>query len=180
MSTKRIPLTKVILSLLVKAGGTAADFCTTMSDLRSYQSAYLLGGHTYVQELKRLKKERDVKRALYQLKHVKYVKARRIGKQLEVSLTEKGLAVTLASQLKQAPKRKHGLTVVVFDIPQTENEARRQFRLLLRQGGFVKLQQSVWVSQKDNYKLLVDFVKKIKLQPWINVFYGSNFLHQPK
>ncbi|HLD86098.1 MAG TPA: hypothetical protein VJA28_01450, partial [Patescibacteria group bacterium] len=115
MSTKRIPLTKVILSLLVKAGGTAADFYTTMSDLRSYQSAYLLGEHTYVQELKRLKKERDVKRALYQLKYVKYVKARRIGKELEVSLTEKGLAVTLASQLKQAPKRKHGLTVVVFD-----------------------------------------------------------------
>lgn len=180
MSTKRIPLTKIILSLLVKAGGAAADFYTTMSDLRSYQSAYLLGGRAYVQELKRLKEESYVKRAFYQLKHAKYVKARRIGKRLVVSLTEKGLAITLAHQLKQAPKSKHGLTVVVFDIPQTENEARRQFRLLLRQGGFTKLQQSVWVSQKDNYKLLVDFVKRTKLQPWINVFYGSNFLHRPK
>lgn len=89
------------------------------------------------------------------------------------------MAATLAIKLKQTPRSVRGYTVVIFDIPQSENTARRQLRLLLRQGGFYKLQQSVWASSNDNYELLADFIKHLKLQQWVNLFRGSNFLYLP-
>ena len=179
MAKEQVPLTKLILGLLAGTGKPAIDFYSMLYDMRHYHGAYLRGGHASVQELKRLRREQDAKRALRQLQYAKYVKARRIGKRLEISLTQKGLAVTLALQLKQAAKSKLGYTVVIFDVPQSENAARRQLRLLLRQGGFTKLQQSVWISQKDVYRLLADFIKKVKLEQWVNIFYGSNLLHLP-
>ncbi len=149
-------------------------------DLKYHRGTYLRGGHTLVKEYQRLSKETAAKRALTQLRQARYITAQKIGKRLLVTLTAKGRAATLVTQLKRAPRRPDTLsTVVVFDIPESQNIARRQFRWLLRQGGFAKLQQSVWVSRADVYKLVAQFVAQAKLKPWVNVFHAEHFLHLP-
>ncbi|MFH1866460.1 MAG: CRISPR-associated endonuclease Cas2 [Patescibacteria group bacterium] len=174
------PLTKTFLNLLSSIGEKTIDVFAMFYDLRRYQSAYLQGGRDLVHEVKKFRNERTLKLIINRLQRSKYIKAKKIGKRLIICLTSKGYAVSLSIRLKNAPKRSDGLyTVVIFDIPESQQNSRRQFRLLLRQGGFIKLQQSVWISERDAYNLVADFIKEIKLQPWVNIFYSKNFLHFP-
>lgn len=175
------PTTKVLLDLLSATGRGVVDFATLLYDLKYHRGAYLKGGHAYVKELQLLRDERQAKLVLKRLQERGYVRARNLGARILVTLTTKGEQATLAARLRTTPVRKDELyTVVIFDIPQSQNLARRQFRWLLRQGGFTKLQQSVWVSPSDAYQLLAAFVKRLKLEPWVNVFYARTFLHLPK
>lgn len=178
-STK--PATKFLLELLAQAGRAPLDFFVFLHDLKYHRAAYARGGHALVEEFKRLKDQRTALRTLTVLSHSRYLTVHRIGRRLMVTLTTKGVAATLASHLRQAPKRSDGAyTVVIFDVPESQHLARRQFRLLLRQGGFIKLQQSVWVSERDVYDMVVEFVEQVKWQPWVNVFYSSHFWRWPR
>jgi DNA-binding transcriptional regulator PaaX len=173
---QRPPLTKVLLSLLAGTAGVMVDYCALLHALRYHRGTYLHGGLDAVRELARLRGKRDARNALRQLQASSYVKARVIGTRLMVTLTAKGRATALAARLRSAPKRADGLaTVVVFDVPQSQNTARRRFRLLLRQGEFVKLQQSVWVSRRDTYALLREFIREAKLVAWVTVFRANDF-----
>ncbi|MFH1112084.1 MAG: hypothetical protein V1712_03400 [Patescibacteria group bacterium] len=179
MSTAK-PLTKTLLQILTVAGKGAIDFYNLAYDLKFNGSAYLHGGHTYVRQLKRLQNEREAKLVLKRLRQRGYIKAEKLGRRLLVTLTTKGRQATLATQLQNAPMLSGGwFTVVIFDVPQSVNNARRQLRWLLRQGDFIKLQQSVWISRADAYKPLTELCQRLKLQPWVNVFYARNFLHLP-
>ncbi len=179
--TPRLPATKLLLALLARTGEASIDFYTFLHDLRYHRGTYMRGGHELVQELKRLGEAKQAQRVLDRLHQARYLKAHEIGNRLIVTLTKKGLAAALAVQLHQAPRRADKLcTVVIFDIPETERGARRQFRLLLRQGGFTKLQQSVWVSRGDTHELVTKFVKQAALEAWVNVFLATSFLHLPR
>ncbi len=178
---QKVPISKIILTLLAQTGQTAIDYYNFFADLKFNRGYYLRGGHDLVVKMKKLQEEKLIKVTLKNLQRSNYIKAKKIGQRLTIFLTKKGLASTLAIRLKQSPTSKHKLaTVVIFDIPQSQNAARRQFRLLLRQGGFTKLQQSVWASQRDNYNLVIEFVKQTKLTPWVNVFHANNFLTPPQ
>ncbi len=172
--------TKILLQCLAEVGGIGVDFFNLIYDVKFHRGWYVKGGHSYVLEMKKLQQEKYAKMTLNQLRRSNYVKASYLGNKLIVSLTAKGWNHTLATKLRYAPKSKYGYTVVIFDVPQSQNEARRQFRLLLKQGGFIRLQQSVWISTGDNYLTLKDFIKKLKLESWVNVFYGTNFLSLPR
>ena len=169
------PLTKTLLQLIAEVGQAGVDFYTMLYDLKYHRGWYRQGGHGNVLEMKRLYEKKYAQQALDQLKRSNFVKTNRLGKKLMVTLTKKGVEHTLITKLRQSPKSNHGYTVVIFDIPQSQNQARRQFRWLLKQGGFKKLQQSVWVSEADNHRLLSEFIENMKLESWINVFYGTNF-----
>lgn len=170
------PITKVLLSLLAGTAEAAVDYYALLHALRHHRGTYFHGGLGAVRELARLRRERDARYALRQLQASSYVKARVIGTRLMVSLTAKGRATALATRLRSAPERADGLaTVVVFDVPQSQNSARRRFRLLLRQGEFAKLQQSVWVSRRDTYALLREFIREAKLAAWVTVFRANDF-----
>jgi DNA-binding transcriptional regulator PaaX len=171
---------KILLDILAKTSQTLIDFGTFFYDMKHWRSAYMRGGSAYVRELKKLKNEKGVRLAYESLRRSKYITARKIGKKLIISLTAKGVAKTLSEQLLSTkPNAQNFYTVVIFDIPETERLARRQFRLFLRQSGFKKLQQSVWVSNNDVLQSLAKFIKQIKLQCWVNVFYAKNFLYPP-
>jgi len=176
----KLPTTKLLLALLSSTGKVAIDFYTLLYDLKFHRGDYVRGGHALVKEYQRFNKQREAKVALQQLKRAKYIQAQKIGNRLMVSLTAKGRAATLSAQLKAAQPRGDKLaTVVIFDIPESQNNARRQLRLLLRQSGFTKLQQSVWQSKGDTYHLLAEFIKQVKLERWINVFRAKDFLNRP-
>ncbi|MDP3986192.1 MAG: hypothetical protein U1C53_00530 [Candidatus Veblenbacteria bacterium] len=177
----RLPRTKLLLSLLAEAGQDAVDFLSFMQSLRHYQSAFIIGGKTYVKEIKRLSDAKLAQRTLWNLHHQNYIKARRIGKRLIVSLTPAGRLAIMAHELSIGrPLPKGTFTVVAFDVPVTENLARRRFRLLLRQAGFIKLQQSIWLSEFDVRDRVANFIKQHKLERWVNVYHASNFLTSPQ
>ena len=175
------PASKTLLHILVASGQTTFDVLDILSNYKNYRSAYLRGGPTYVNELRNIKKTVSAQIALRSLARSKYIKAQKIGKRLTIALTEKGKTVYLAEQLRNAklnPQKFY--TVVIFDIPETQRLARRQLRLLLRQGGFIKLQQSVWVSKADTYELMSKLIRELKLQAWVNIYHAANFLKGPK
>ncbi len=181
--TKPRPVTKALLGILAELGGTLVDLNDLFVDIgQGYGSAHRRGGHEYVLELKALHQAARAQAAFRNLRRARYITARKIGRRFEVSLTPKGSAAVLVQQLRQLqPKRgATAYTVVVFDVPQTENRTRDQLRWLLRQGGFTKLQQSVWVGPAEAYQLVAAFVRQVHLQRWVNLFQATNFFHLPR
>ncbi|MFH1866571.1 MAG: hypothetical protein ABIJ81_00595 [Patescibacteria group bacterium] len=176
------PLSKILLILLANLKETVVDLKGFSKALaHGYGSAWLKDGSAYVSELKKLQRLKMLQQTVRQLRRSRYLSARRVGKRLLISLTDKGKAATLVHRLRAAkPHDKKIATLVIFDIPQSQNWARQQFRLLLKHGGFIKLQQSVWASSNDVYFEIAEFVKQAKLQDWVNVFYASNFMYWPK
>lgn len=177
----RRPLTRALLALLCTAGKNLSDFAIFLQDTQRYQAAYVTGGKANVMELKRLRDARSARQALRNLQRQRYVTARRIGQRLMVSLTPKGRLANLARELAQGFPLPQGVYVAVaFDIPVTENAARRRFRLLLRQAGFIRLQQSLWLSSSDIYAGITNYVKRCKLERWVNVCRVFDLLTAPR
>jgi DNA-binding transcriptional regulator PaaX len=175
------PLTKILLGFWSGLEDTAIEFGHLASALAThYGSAYRRGGHAYVAELKQLAKEKELRRVVYALKRSDYLKTQKIGSQLILTLTEKGYTNMLAQKMSSAPLHDNNIyTIVIFDIPETQRAARLRFRQLLKQGGFTLLQQSVWVSKRDSYSIVVAFVKRLKLKRWVNVYHATDLLHKP-
>ncbi len=175
-------LLRALTAILTTTHETAIDLASLLAAIQQgYGPAYAKGGAGYVAELKHFKQVRELRKVVYRLQRTRYINARKIGTRLELTLTRKGYTVTLHEQLKNAPPLPKGVfTVVTFDIPFTQNRSRRRFRWFLRQGGFKKLQQSVWVTDHNVHTLLTKFIQEHKLQPWVNVFNGNNFLALPR
>lgn len=178
---RRSPLTKVLLAVLAEVSSAAIELDTKMLELGPYLSAYARGGSEYVAELRQLRRVADARAALRALRRANYLTARRIGARLQIALTEKGRVAMLVAGLRSAPPHPNGLaTVVIFDIPESERAARRSFRLLLRDGGYTRLQQSVWVSWVDNYDTMARFIRQAKLDRWVNLYRARDFLVPPR
>ncbi|HBV33681.1 TPA: CRISPR-associated endonuclease Cas2 [Patescibacteria group bacterium] len=179
---KSIPLTKMILLTLAGLADTAVDLgnLTTAVGQR-YGSAWRRGGQEYVAELKRLRRKQILRTTINQLRYRKYITARSVGQRLLITLTNKGHAATIVYRLKLAKPHPPGrYTVVIFDVPESQAAARKQLRLLLKQGGFCKLQQSVWLSQTNTYQTVAEFVQQTKLFEWVNVYQADHLLHPPR
>ncbi len=63
-----------------------------------------------------------------------------------------------------------GQLMVIFDIPEDSAELRRKFRLLLRQLGFTQIQQSVWMSGFDHKQIIIDSIKDLGLDGWVQLY----------
>ncbi|MBI5733400.1 MAG: CRISPR-associated endonuclease Cas2 [Candidatus Kerfeldbacteria bacterium] len=171
-------LTKKLLLFLTAVGKELISTLELLNDLHNYRNFYLWDGLPQVDEFKKLRDEKILRVTIQALKRRQYIKAKKIGKRLMFYLTDKGKMACLTEQLRQTkPNSKKFYTVVIFDIPESERLARRQLRWLLRQGNFIKLQQSVWASKTDTYELISKLVKDLKLQPWVNIFYATGFLN---
>ncbi len=175
-----LPATKVVLYLLSTSGQALVEYFTFFSDLKYWGSAYRRGGRAYVGELKRLRDERYARTMLHRLTKAEYLVARKLGQRVIVELTNKGRAAILRERLRRAPELTHRYTVVIFDIPESQRLARNLFRRVLKEGGFTMLQQSVWLSERDVRGIVVDFIGQFKLDPWVNVYYATDFYHLPK
>ncbi len=175
-------LLHALADVLQITGETVIELGEFYQALQSgYGSAFQRGGAGYVAELKRLARQHRVAPGVRVLRRSNYLEARRVGKRIELSLTDKGRRETLAQQLRQGRELPAGAyTLVCFDIPRSENHARRRFRLLLRQAGFTRLQHSVWISSRDCYTTIVKFVRQQKLTSWVNVLRANEVLVPPR
>ena len=182
MSNTPPPLTKALLAFIDGLEDSAIEFGALWSAFTTgYGSAYRRGGSAYVAELKRFKQSSDLKRKINELARRRYVSIQHLGHRFMISLTDKGHTATIISRLQKA--RPHHLgwhTVVIFDIPEEMSKSRKQLRILLKQGGFKRLQQSVWVSEADTYNTMVEFIKHNKVTTWVNVYYATKFLYLPR
>ena len=178
----RLTATKALLNLLSVLGDTGAEFAELWTAVvTGYGPAYQRGGAAYVAELKRFRSQADLRRKVKELARRRYVEIQKVGERFVVLLTSKGYGATFAQRCKNAPQHKMGwYTVVIFDIPEEFRTARCQLRRLLRQSGFIKIQQSVWASQADTYEIVVEFVKLAKIARWVNVYRATDFFKLPK
>ncbi len=174
-----VPATKLVLYLLETSGQVMVDYFTFFYNLKHWGSAYRRGGQALVSELKRLRHERYARQMLYRLKKSRYLAVRKLGQRVVVELTEKGKVVALREQFRQAPRLSQRYTMVIFDIPESQRLVRNLFRRVLREGEFVMLQRSVWLSERDVHHSLVEFIRRLKLDRWVNVYYATNLYRSP-
>lgn len=60
--------------------------------------------------------------------------------------------------------------MVIFDIPESHGEQRRQLRTLLQYLGFSQVQRSVWMSPNDHAELVSDTIVDLSLGDWVQVY----------
>ena len=144
-----------------------------------YQRAFVHDGFEGVRRARDAALRRDLRLRLAYLKKKKWIQESRRGERLIYALTDEGRRRLLRSAILKAPPRKDGLiTVVIFDIPESEKTVRVFFRRFLKEVGFRKIQQSVWGIDKNFGNALAEFVRIHKLSPWINIIEGRLLLRK--
>ncbi len=136
-----------------------------------YKRTFMGGGAEAVRRRRVAEAERAYRKHLALLKYQQWIQIRHIGNEIQLALTPKGKTILLREQMKGAPLcTNNECTIVIFDIPERERLVRQQFRLLLKECGFTKLQQSVWMSQCDVIAPLRAFITHTKSDAWIRTF----------
>lgn len=69
--------------------------------------------------------------------------------------------------------------IVMFDIPEEKRVIRNLFRRNLKKWGFKHLQKSVWVSKKDVFEKLTNYIKDLGIERWVTVIEADKFSNQP-
>lgn len=59
--------------------------------------------------------------------------------------------------------------IVLFDIPESKNSVRDLFRRRLKDWGFKKWQQSVWITKSNVTDRLRKLIEKIDIKDWVTV-----------
>lgn len=93
----------------------------------------------------------------------------REGKLLK--LTAKGLKHIQPFVAKKLDKEAR--LFIIFDIPEELKALRNRLRLLLREWHFEQVQKSVWATDYDYRKLLVEVIKEMQIEKYIQVFEGA-------
>lgn len=165
---------KIAKDILLKILESSVDFMEYFGDLRTYQTAPYRGGREYIAAIKNAKERKYLKDELGRLKKEKFIKERKTGNRLVLALTEKGRQAALRHRILVSDKiNKDKFCVVVFDIPESERKTRSFFRRFLKEAGFIRLQKSVWVSNKDIAEYVTDLVCSASAEKWVNVIEAS-------
>ncbi len=109
-------------------------------------------------------KKKTLQTALWRAKQQGLIK--RDGKL--VQLTNQGLELMRPHTGTRLDK--NARLMVSFDIPEGKAHIRRRLRLLLREWRFEQAQKSVWVSQYDYGKLLIESIKELDAEEYVQVF----------
>ena len=142
-----------------------------------YQKAFMFDGLEGVKRVRDAVERKQLRRELAYLKRKKLIEEHRRGERVLYCLTDEGKRRLLCVRVRQAPLRADGsLTIVIFDIPESERAARDAFRWFLRENGFRRLQQSVWATNRSVTQPLLEFIRSHKLATWINLIEGRVLL----
>ncbi|MDP3244462.1 MAG: CRISPR-associated endonuclease Cas2 [bacterium] len=161
----------------LKQGFTAAAY--VLSELaENFTWVFSLKNYLEFSEYQDREKQqflREQRQYLYYLKKRKFIEMQKIGKTLKIRLTEKGWGKALRDKIKNN-KNKHKdkfCYFVIFDVPEKEREARNTLRNFLKECNFIKIQQSVWMTDKEVLKPLIQLLQHKKLEQWIRIVSGK-------
>jgi DNA-binding transcriptional regulator PaaX len=171
---------KVLINVLESSIGLLGY----LEDLRHYQKANITGSRARIEERKLYRERVLMKQELLRLKKKKLIEERKTGNKLMLCLTEEGKQEILRYKILTAKNNVNkNYCVAVFDIPESERNIRDFFRRFLKEAGFIRLQQSVWVSQKDVMDYLIELVKSANAEKWVHLINAteiSNFFLDKK
>ena len=142
-----------------------------LSATRRHPYAILAMGFDGYRSLQRDQEQYARQRALRSLAEQRLIKLRRVAAGYKVILTDKGARERyrlriLAADLFEDDR----MTMVVFDVPETERRLRRMIRELLSEASFLPIQRSVWLSPFNAVQELTTFFNTIGKSHWIRVF----------
>lgn len=69
----------------------------------------------------------------------------------------------------EATPLKSGYMLVLFDIPQTHDKARRYLVRELKALRFKQIQKSVWASDHDNRDIILDIISELKIGRFVAI-----------
>ncbi|MEA3272699.1 MAG: CRISPR-associated endonuclease Cas2 [Patescibacteria group bacterium] len=175
-NSKKKNLAKKILIRILEATDAYDE---SLPDIRSCQSAWLTGGYELVAEIEDAKERKYLRDELRRLKNQRFLKERKRGERLELCLTEKGRKAALRHKILECNNiLKDRYCIVIFDIPESERCIRNFFRRFLKEAGFIQLQKSVWVTQKNLENYLIELIQTANAEKWFHVIMAtkiSNF-----
>ncbi|MFA4845420.1 MAG: hypothetical protein WC654_02590 [Patescibacteria group bacterium] len=115
--------------------------------------------------------KRQVKQRLTYLKKKKLVREKKAQGRLLVELTDKGKKELLQRTMCERPKLPGDqVCLVAYDVPVTSSVGRDGFRYFLRSAGFIRVQKSLWQSDRDVQQDVKRFIKKVGIEDWVVVF----------
>jgi hypothetical protein len=130
--------------------------------------------HQGLEGLRRVVREEERRRVAQRFRDLKrrgLLEERRRAGRIGWLLTGKGKAALLRLKIALAPRRDDAQRLlVIFDIPENRRGAREALRELLRSSGFVRLQRSVWITDRDAWPILAEWARKEHLTDWIRAF----------
>jgi len=88
-----------------------------------------------------------------------------------VKLTKAGQlqALLIKAKINKPPKWDGKWRLIVYDIPEDSREHRHQFRTLLKQNGFYKLQASVFISPYPLNREAIKYLEETGLSKYIRI-----------
>jgi DNA-binding transcriptional regulator PaaX len=135
-----------------------------------YRWAFIREGRAGIHRLLAEEEQYEVKRRFHQAKRRGLVKESRIGKRLLLSLTNAGVESLDRKAMSAAGPRDDGREVrVLYDIPEQFRSSRDRLRRVLKRAGFTLFQRSVWRTERDVSLILKAWVKRHKLEKWVDI-----------
>lgn len=107
----------------------------------------------------------DIGHQLCELKYRGYLTYEK-GNNQSIILTNKAKLKLLEHQSVKI-KKDEKYRFLSFDIPKEKSKARNQFRRAIKRMGFVKIQQSLWVTNKDLAELVELAAYEYKIENYI-------------
>lgn len=128
-------------------------------------------------KMKRIYERKWRKRRFFQfinyLKRKGYIRIENLKEKRGILLTKNGFEKVwkLILKLKKKKRRKDGkYEMIIFDIPERKRKLRNLLREYLRFLGYVKIQQSVWVTPFDVSRETENFLRFYSLDKYVKLF----------
>lgn len=130
------------------------------------------GEHKLAEE--HYQQEQSFRRRLKYLRRKKFIKTKKTEKKLLFELTDRGKQELLKRRVEERSKLPDGLVcLVLYDIPVDAGSGRDGLRYFLKRVGLKQVQQSVWQTDKDVVEEILEFVRRAKVEKWVQVYLGQ-------
>lgn len=136
-------------------------------------NALMRYGYPFIKEIELERERAKMRAAMFRLKKRRAIIETKKCQQRSFQLSL--LGEKILSEQKHSPPAElpdNRITIVSFDIPETEKKARQIFRRALKAAGFIKLHASCWTSTKAWAPLLANLIAESDLGDWVSVLLG--------
>ena len=153
-----------------KSSSHVAKILSFLGESFEYLPAPFETPYSYMRRVDRIPYKRYYD-SVYQMKRRKVVDVFQKNGKKFIKLTHKGQLEILLHGLRTDRKSPWDgrWRVVIFDIPETARKHRATIRRLLRQDGFIRFQNSVFISPYQLNRQSVEYLKKTHLINYIRV-----------
>ncbi|MBU0540666.1 hypothetical protein KKF59_02075 [Patescibacteria group bacterium] len=136
-------------------------------------NALMRYGYPFIKEIEFERERAKMRAAMFRLKKRRAIIETKKRRQRSFQLSLLGEKIINAKKQLTPPELPNNrITIVSFDIPETERKARQIFRRSLKAAGFIKLHDSCWISTKAWAPLLANLIEESDLGDWVSVLEG--------